>query len=118
MLRRGRNIEPCIMNLPKPESSLKPDERRRTQRRLLNRVGKIQVGSGTLPRDCLITDISDGGVRLHVEGYEVPDNFVLLLTGDDMAAKERAYRVVWRLGFEIGARFVGFLRRPSMAARG
>ena len=64
---------------------------------------KSRSRAGTLPRDCLITDISDGGVRLHVEGFEVPDEFVLLLSGDGLTAKERAYRVVWRLGYEVGA---------------
>ena len=76
------------------------------------------VGTGTLPRDCLITDISDGGVRLHVEGFDVPDDFILLLTGDDIGAKERIYRVVWRLGYEIGAKFVGHVRRTGIAAMG
>jgi len=80
-------------------------------------MGKIQVGAGTLPRDCLITDISDGGVRLHVEGYEVPDEFVLLLSGEGVAAKERAYRVVWRLGYEIGARFVHPVQRSGVVAK-
>ena len=80
-------------------------------------MAKIQLSNGTLPRDCLITDISTGGVRLHVEGFEVPDNFVLLLSGDDLA-KECSYRVVWRLGREIGARFVGLVRRPGLTARG
>ncbi len=78
----------------------------------------MQFGSGTLPRDCLITDISDGGVRLHVEGFDVPDDFILLLTGDDIGAKERIYRVVWRLGYEIGAKFVGHVRRTGIAATG
>ena len=93
-------------------SSGKDPDRRRARRRLINRMAKIQLGSGTLPRDCLITDISTGGVRLHVEGFEVPDNFVLVLSGDDLA-KECSYRVVWRLGHEIGARFVGLVRRAS-----
>ncbi len=92
-------------------------DRRRSRRRLLNRTAKIQVGAGTLPRDCLITDISDGGVRLHVEGYEVPDEFVLLLSGDGVVANERIYRVVWRLGYEIGAEFVGLIGRGDVAAR-
>ena len=83
----------------------------------VNRVAKIQFGSGTLPRDCLITDISDGGVRLHVEGFDVPDDFVLLLSGDDIGAKERIYRVVWRLGYEIGAKFVGHVRRTGRPQR-
>ncbi len=94
-----------------------PEDRRRTRRLVLNRMAKIQTGSGSLPRDCLITDISDGGIRLHIEGYEVPDDFVLVLSGDGLAAKERNYRVVWRLGFEIGAEFTGFVSRAGLAAR-
>ena len=89
-------------------------ERRQARRRLINRVAKIQVASGTLPRDCLITNISTGGVRLHVEGVEVPDDFVLVLSGEDVA-KECNYRVVWRLGHEIGAQFVGLVRRGEGA---
>jgi hypothetical protein len=92
--------------------AVKSKDRRRSARRLINRVAKIQLGNGTLPRDCLITDISTGGVRLHVEGFEVPDDFVLLLSGDDLA-KECNYHVVWRLGHEIGARFMGLVRRSG-----
>jgi len=98
-------------------SSAKSDERRQSQRRLINRMAKIQLATGTLPRDCLITDLSTGGVRLHVEGFEVPDDFVLLLSGDNLA-QERNYEVVWRLGHEIGARFVSLVRRGAAAARG
>ena len=87
------------------------DERRLSRRRVLNRVAKIRPGNGALPRDCLITDISDGGVRLHVEGFDVPEDFVLLLSGDDIKSKERAYKVVWRSGYEIGAKFLGDVRR-------
>src|ERR1700739_1583150 len=99
------------MNALKPKSLPSVEERRRSRRRQINRVAKIQFGNGGLPRDCLITDISDGGVRLHVEGFDVPDEFVLLVSGDDVAAKERAYKVVWRLGYEIGAKFLGHVRR-------
>jgi hypothetical protein len=87
-------------------------ERRQARRQMINRMAKIQLGAGTLPRDCLITDISTGGVRLHVEGFDVPDEFVLMLSGDEMS-KEASYRVVWRLGHEIGARFVGLIRRSG-----
>jgi len=78
---------------------------------VLNRLAKLQSSAGSLPRDCLITDISDGGVRLHVEGFEVPDEFVLLLSGEQIASKERVYKVVWRLGYEVGAKFIGHVRR-------
>jgi PilZ domain len=90
--------------------TLPHDERRLSRRRLLNRVAKIRLGNAALPRDCLITDISDGGVRLHVEGFDVPDEFVLLLSGDDIKSKGCAYKVVWRSGFEIGAKFLGPVR--------
>jgi hypothetical protein len=95
---------------------MKAPERRRAPRRLINRVAKIQIASGTLPRDCLVTDLSTGGVRLHVAGFDVPDDFVLLLSGDNVA-KECNYQVVWRLGHEIGARFVCLVRRSGAAAR-
>ena len=68
----------------------------------LNRVAKIQ-SAGSLPRDCLVTDISDGGARLYAEGIVVPDQFVLLLTGSQVVRRE--CRVVWRLGNEIGVEF-------------
>lgn len=93
-----------------------PEDRRRSRRRALNRMAKIQCGHGTLARDCLITDISDGGVRLHVEGFEVPDEFVLSVSGEGLDASERAYRVVWRLGYEVGAKFVSVMRRGGFSA--
>ncbi len=91
-------------------------DRRQAPRRVLKRPAKIYTGNGALPRDCLITDISTGGVRLRVEGFEVADEFVLLLSGDDLA-KECTYQVVWRLGDEIGARFVGLVHRSGLGAR-
>jgi PilZ domain len=94
---------------------LKPQERRRARRHFLNRAAKIRTGADTLPRDCLITDISDSGVRLHVEGFDAPDEFVLLLSEADVSAKDRAYRVVWRLGYEVGAEFIGFVGRNGLA---
>src|ERR1700731_2025125 len=104
------------MNALKPKSLPSVEERRRTRRREINRVAKIQFGSGTLPRDCLITDISDGGVRLHVEGFDVPDEFVLVLAGERRGAQDRCYRVVWRLGYEVGAEFVRVVGRSGLTA--
>jgi len=98
-------------------NAVKPRERRRSSRRLIDRMAKIQLGTGTLPRDCRITDISAGGVRLHVEGFDVPTAFVLFLSGENLA-QECNYEVVWRLDHEIGARFVGLVRRNGAAARG
>jgi hypothetical protein len=91
-------------------------EKRRSPRRLVNRAAKIQFGASRQPRDCIITDFSTGGVRLNVKGFDVPDDFILLLSGEGIA-KECAYRVVWRLGPEIGARFVGIVRGTNAQPR-
>jgi PilZ domain len=90
-------------------------EKRRSPRRPIDRAAKIHIGDDSPPRDCVIADISTGGVKLHVKGFEVPNDFVLILSGDGVA-KECNYQVVWRLGREIGARFVGLVRRGSVAA--
>ncbi len=92
--------------------SLKPEERRQVLRYPLERLAKIQLGIGTPPRYCLITDISEGGVRLRADGFEVPDEFVLLLSGDG-PAQDGTYRVVWRLGRDVGAKFVGVAQRSG-----
>jgi hypothetical protein len=79
-------------------------EGRKTQCQSIKRIAKIFVGVDALPRDCLVTDISDGGVRLHVEGTAVPDQFSLMVQTDP--PMRRQCRVIWRLGYEIGAEFV------------
>ena len=80
----------------------KPVNRRHSERHAMRGLAKIQLGTGSFPRDCWITDISDGGVRLHVE-FEVPDEFVLVLPGPN---GRRECRVAWRLGHELGAQFI------------
>ncbi len=88
------------------------DDRRQSLRRSVNREAKIQLERGAPLRDCLIADISTGGVKLLIDGFDVPDDFVLVLFGDGVA-KECNYQVVWRFGREIGARFTGFVRRAA-----
>jgi hypothetical protein len=96
--------------------SLKPaEERRQSLRRHLYHIVKVQIAPGTAPRECLILDISDEGVRIYVVGFDVPEEFVLLLSGDDIV--QERYKVIWRINREIGAKFVG--REPpqlSMAS--
>ena len=79
-------------------------ERRLHPRQTINRVAKFQSGVGSLPRDCFVTDLSESGVRLYAEGVEIPDQFVLLMTGE--AAIRKECRVVWRLGGELGVEFL------------
>ena len=46
--------------------------RRRSERRVCRSFAKIQFGTGGLPRDCMITDVSDGGVKIIAEYPEIP----------------------------------------------
>jgi hypothetical protein len=87
------------------------ENRRRSERLAMRGLAKI-LATGSLQRDCWITDISDGGVRLHAE-VDVPEEFTLVLPSG-----RRDCRVVWRLGHEIGAEFVdksapGFARQVA-----
>ena len=88
---------------------LRPEERRRSPRRRIYRLAKIELGAGIHARDCHVIDISDDGVRLNVGGLDVPDEFVLLLSSDGVV-RENAYKVVWRRGHEVGAKFVSVVR--------
>jgi|HubBroStandDraft_2_1064218.scaffolds.fasta_scaffold294475_2 hypothetical protein len=81
------------------------EEKRGAPRYPLERLAKIQLGHGIPPRYCLITDVSGGGVRINAFGYTVPDEFVLLLSGDGPAQDGR-YEVIWRLGYDVGARLI------------
>ena len=95
-------------------------DRRKSSRIAISGRAKIQAHAGALPRDCGISDISDGGVRLHAEYLEVPDQFLLVLA--DNAVRPRECRVIWRLGCEVGAEFIdrgeaGYAGRLAGAAK-
>jgi len=93
-------------------------ERCDSPRLAFNRYGRIQFEGTNGTRDCLITNMSEEGVRLHLEVAELPAEFTLLLT--DARWPRRSCRVMWRLGFEFGARFTdsdrAAPRRPAMPA--
>ena len=76
--------------------------RRRSERRLCTRVAKIQFGAGTLPRDCTVTDISEGGVKVVAEHLDIPAEFTIILAPNNV----RQCRLRWRIGYEFGAEFV------------
>ena len=80
------------------------NERRQSVRFSFNRYARIQTEmAGGASRDCLIVNMSDDGVRLHSEG-DFPDDFTLVIA--EASRPRRSCRVVWRLGFEVGARFI------------
>ena len=77
--------------------------RRKSERRLCKSFAKIQFGTNSLPRDCTITDMSAGGVKVIAEHLDaLPAEFTIILsTGDP-----RQCRLAWRIGHEFGAEFV------------
>jgi hypothetical protein len=103
-LKRGHDWELRIMKSTKP----KAEEKRGAPRYPLARLAKIQLDRGKPPQYCVVTDISDGGVRIDTTGFNVPDEFVLLLSGDG-PAKDGTYQVIWRRDDEIGAKLLSSL---------
>jgi hypothetical protein len=87
---------PRIMSSPE-------EERRGSPRYPLERLAKILSAKGG--SYCIVTDISGGGVRINTFGFDIPDEFSLLLSGDG-PAKDGTYTVIWRIGRDVGAKFV------------
>jgi hypothetical protein len=95
-------------SLPDLEQSQQPvlEERRRTPRHRLGRLATIKLGIGIAPRFVLVSNFSAEGVRLQLNGYETFDEFVLLFHGNGGPARDGTYKVVWRQGTDVGAKFV------------
>lgn len=94
-------------------------ERRKSPRLAFNRYARIQFEGSGATRDCLIVNMSDDGVRLHSEVTDLPAEFTLVMS--DAQPPRRLCRVIWRLGFEFGAKFVdadraAVPRRPMPAS--
>ena len=80
-------------------------ERRHNLRQRLGRLATIKLGVGIEPRYVLVTNASAEGVRIQLNGIEPVDEFVLLFHGNG-AARDGTYKVVWRQGQDIGAKFI------------
>lgn len=80
-------------------------ERRKSQRQAFNRMAEFKAGLDSMPRWCMVTDISDNGARLFTEIVDVPERFTLSVTGDG-GRFQRQCRLIWRLGGELGVEFV------------
>ena len=70
------------------------------------RLATMKLGVGMAPRYVLITNTSIEGVRLQLNGVDVIDEFVLLFHGGGGPARDGTYKVVWRQGRDVGAKFV------------
>jgi hypothetical protein len=77
-------------------------DRRGAPRRKLSSAACIKARGDARPQECRLIDISSTGVRLYCEA-QTPDRFALLVP--EQPARE--CRVVWRLGYELGAEFLG-----------
>jgi hypothetical protein len=75
--------------------------RRTSERRVCRSLAKVQFG-GSLPRDCTVTDVSEGGVKVIAEYLEIPPEFTIILS----TGRPRQCRLAWRIGCEFGAQFI------------
>jgi PilZ domain len=82
------------------------NERRRSPRYPLRRLAKMQPKDGSPQRYCHVIDGSDGGVRLHLYGFDVSSEFLLTFSGDG-PSNDGTYKVIWRDGSEVGAMYMG-----------
>ena len=80
-------------------------ENRRAVRQGVSCLAKIQLDNGTPPLYCIVTDTSGGGVRVHPNGFHVPDEFTLPLCGHG-PVQHGTYRVIWRRDEEVGAKLI------------
>ena len=85
-LHRNHNIIPL------------PFDRRRSPRRPAQHIGKILTGLTARPEYCLVTETSEGGVRICAADFEVPSVFTLRFEGT-----EARYKVIWRSRWFVGA---------------
>src|ERR1700704_1605653 len=79
-----------------------PFERRKSERLAVRTSAKILVPPPAAPLDCIATNVSDGGAKIHVRNAQLPEVFVLHFTE---TGRRRHCRVVWRQGPEIGVAF-------------
>jgi len=49
----------------------------------------------------MISDVSDGGVKIIAEYPEIPHEFTVIFA----AGRPRQCRLAWRIGVELGAQF-------------
>ena len=88
-------------------------DRRVSSRHRLGRLATIKLGVGIPPRYVLVTNASVEGVRLQLNGIELLDEFVLLFHGNGGPARDGTYKVVWRQGQDVGAKFLSITTQNS-----
>ena len=68
----------------------------------VQKLCKNTVRDRRAARDCMISDVSDGGVKIIAEYPEIPSEFTVIFS----EGRPRQCRLAWRIGCELGAQFV------------
>jgi hypothetical protein len=80
------------------------EEQRKSERKALAQSASIE-NSLACTLNCILLDISEGGVKLQIsEPTLVPDEFILLLSR--FGSVRRRCSVVWRSDDQLGAQFL------------
>ena len=87
--------------MPSPKVEEKPS----SPRYPIERLAKMPPTDGIPSRYRLITQVSERGVRINTFGVSIPDEFALLLSSDGPAI-DGTYKVIWRVGYDVGAQLV------------
>ena len=84
-------------------------EHRNSNRQTAEYPAQIDLGGSRLP--CQLRDVSSSGARILVQATKnIPDDFVLLLTGAGSA--RRFCHVAWRTERELGVKFQMLKQQP------
>jgi hypothetical protein len=90
-------------------------EKRKKQRKALQRKVWIDLGDGTPAIECALGNMSESGAKLifSEQPGKLPHQFVLLLAQDGRVARQ--CRLAWNYGDEVGVEFIA--RRIGSALR-
>jgi hypothetical protein len=89
------------------------EEKRHSPRLRLGRLATIKLGAGMPPRCVLVTNVSEDGVRLLLNGIDSIDEFVLLFHGNGGPARDGTYKLAWRKDNDVGAKFVNGMTQSA-----
>jgi hypothetical protein len=92
-------------------------ERRHNERSSSHTPAVIRSEDTAFSTSCLVRNLSDGGARLLVaEHQSLPTRFILCLEANSIVG--RRCQTVWRLGKQVGVRFVSAADRSIRAHNG
>jgi PilZ domain len=81
------------------------EERRKAPRHPACHLARLFPANGGPVQYCIVTNMSEGGVRLSTNGFELPNEFVLKFA-DPCPGRDGTYKLIWRNGVYAGAQFI------------